>query len=125
PVGFAGEERKSVHLASWPETSELASLGICAEHAAVYNLAKGALGAINRAKTQAGGTVGRHVASLTLAAPRKILDLLAQAEADLMAATRVLNLTKLALEEGPEFDLDNLVKQIELSPVPDKAPEKA
>jgi valyl-tRNA synthetase len=118
---FAEASKKSVHLASWPGTSELASLGTSREHAEVYELAKGALGAVNRAKTQAGGTVGRHVSSLTIAAPPRVFDLLAKAEADILAATRVLDLKKLAMVEGAEFDLANLVKEIELAPVPDKA----
>ena len=109
-----------MHLAPWPESSELALLGTSPEHAEVYELAKGALGAINRAKTQAGGTVGRHVTSLTIAAPPGVLDLFAKAEGDILAATRVLSLTKVALAEAPEFDLGALVKDIELAPVPEK-----
>ncbi len=118
---FAGDEKQSVHLAPWPEKSELASLGTSPEHALVYELAKGALGAINRAKTQAGGTVGRHVTSLTIAAPPKVLDLFQQAEADVLAAPRVLCLKKLAIAEGVEFELGNLVKEIELAPVPSQS----
>jgi len=117
---FAGEAKGSVHLSTWPLASELSALGTAQEHAEVYELAKGALGAINRAKTQAGGTVGRHVTSLTIAAPQKVLDLFAKAEADILAATRVLALTRLAVEQ-PDFDLAGLVKEIELAPVPDKA----
>ena len=115
---FAGDEKKSIHLASWPETGELAPLGTSLEHAEVYELAKGALGAINRAKTQAGGTVGRHVTSLTIAAPEKVLAVFKKVEADLLAATRVLSLKTLAVVEGPEFELGSLVKEIELAPVP-------
>ncbi len=117
---FAGEAKGSIHLTPWPEASELAPLGTSSEHAEVYEFAKGALGAINRAKTQAGGTVGRHVASLTIAAPQKVLDLFARAESDLRAATRVLNLERLTTADGPEFDLGTLVKTIELAPVPDR-----
>ena len=117
---FAGETRKSIHLTPWPEAVELAPLRTSSEHAEVYALAKGALGAINRAKTQAGGTVGRHVASLTIAAPAKVLDLFARAESDIRAATRVLELERLATPDGPEFDLGTLVKMIELAPVPDR-----
>jgi valyl-tRNA synthetase len=118
---FAGPEKASVHLAPWPEAKELASLGTSRDHAQVYDLAKGALGAINRAKTLAGGTVGRHVASITIAAPQRILDLFARAEADIVSATRLLSLTRLAGPEAPEFDLGALVKEIVLAPVPDKA----
>ncbi len=118
---FAGDRGSSVHLASWPEASELASVGTSPEHTKVYELAKGALGAINRAKTQAGGTVGRHVTSLTIAAPPRVLDLFAKAEGDILAATRVLSLTKLSVPETPEFDLGALVKAIELAPIPEKA----
>jgi valyl-tRNA synthetase len=117
---FAGEAKGSVHLETWPLASELAALGTAREHAEVYELAKSALGAINRAKTQAGGTVGRHVTSLTIAAPQKVLDLFAKAEADILAATRVLTLTKLAVEQS-DLDFAALVKEIELAPVPDKA----
>jgi valyl-tRNA synthetase len=118
---FAGEARTSVHLSSWPSSSEFASLGSAPEHAEVYELAKTALGAINRAKTLAGGTVGRHVASLTIEAPQKVLDLFAKAETDVVAATRVLNLKKLTAAEGPGFSLGTLVKEIELAPAPEKA----
>jgi len=117
---FAGAKKGSVHLASWPEAGDLASIGTSHEHAEVYELAKGALGAVNRAKTLGGGTVGRHVASLTIAAPPKVLDLFEKAEADILAATRVLSLRKVALD-GPEFDIGSLVREIELAPVPDKA----
>jgi valyl-tRNA synthetase len=117
---FAGEAKTSVHRAAWPEAGELLSSGTSRGHAEVYDLAKGALGAINRAKTQAGGTVGRHVASLTIAAPQKVLDLFATAEADIVAATRVLSLEKLVVAEGAEFDLANLVTAIELAPAPDR-----
>ena len=110
-----------MHLAPWPESSELALLGTSPEHAEVYELAKGALGAINRAKTQAGGTVGRHVSALTITAPPRILDLFAKAEGDILAATRVLSLTQLSVPETPEFDLGTLVKAIDLAPVPEKA----
>jgi valyl-tRNA synthetase len=117
---FAGESGASIHLASWPEPRELAPLGTSREHAEVYELAKGALGAINRAKTQAGGTVGRHVTSLVIEAPQAVLDRLGKAEGDLLTATRVLSLRKV-VADGPEFDLATLVRQIELAPVPDKA----
>ncbi len=118
---FAGEARTSIHLTPWPEASELAPLGTSSEHAEVYELAKGALGAINRAKTQAGGTVGRHVASLTIAAPPKVLALFARAESDIRAATRILNLERLPTADGPQFDLGTLVKTIELAPAPERA----
>ena len=117
---FAGDEKKSVHLSAWPEARELASLGASREHAEVYTLAKGALGAINRAKTQAGGTVGRQVLALTLTAPRSVFDLFAQAEKDIVAATRVADLRKEAGADGTEFDLANFVKEIELGAAPEK-----
>ena len=117
---FGLDSKASIHLAPWPEASELTSLGASREHADVYDLAKGALGAINRAKTQAGGTVGRHVASLAIAAPQGVLDTFAKAEADIVAATRVMSLRKAAVS-GTDFDLAGLVKEIDLLPVPDKA----
>ena len=40
---------------------------------------------------------------------------------DILAATRVLSLKKLATAEGSSFDLATLVKDIELAPVPDKS----
>ena len=94
-------------------------MGAAKEHAEVYDFAKAALGAINRAKTQAGGTVGRHVASLTLQAPKKAFDLLAKAQSDILSATRVLDLRTTAVEG--EFDPASLVHSIELAPVPEKA----
>ena len=118
---FAGAPARSVHLAPWPEGAEFASVGASDAHARVYELAKGALGAINRAKTQAGGTVGRHVASLSIAAPQEILDLFSKAESDILAATRVLSLRKTVMTAGAEFDIASLVKEIELAPVPEKA----
>ena len=113
-----GDARKSIHLAPWPLPSELASIATSPENAAVYDLAKGVLSAINRAKTQAGGTVGRHVTSLTIEAPRGVLDLFAKAGSDILAATRVLSLKTLVLADGAEFELGSLVKEIELAPIP-------
>ena len=49
------------------------------------------------------------------------LDLFVRAEADILAATRVLSLNKVAAGEGPAFDVGTLVRDIELAPVPDKA----
>ncbi|MBK5256099.1 MAG: valine--tRNA ligase [Vicinamibacteria bacterium] len=119
---FAGDAGASIHVGSWPEADELSTLGTSREDATVYELAKGALGAINRAKTQAGGTVGRHVASLTLAAPQRVLDLFKRAESDILAATRVLSLTTTVMADNAEFDLGSAVTQIELAPVPEKPP---
>ena len=118
---FAGPARNSIHLAPWPKADELKALGTSIEHAEIYELAKGALGAINRAKTQAGGTVGRHVASLTFAAPPKVLDLFKRAESDILAATRVLSLRTDALAEGDPFELGSAVTHIELAPVPERS----
>jgi valyl-tRNA synthetase len=118
---FAGDARPSIHLAPWPKPGELADLQTSAEDAEVYDLAKEALGAINRAKTQAGGTVGRHVTSLTIAAPQRVLDLFKRAEADILAATRVLRLETIVLPEDAPFEAGSLVKGIELAPPPVKA----
>ena len=118
---FAAPGRASVHHAPWPAAHEFVSLGPTAEHAPVYDLARSALGAINRAKTLAGGTVGRHVALLTIEAPPRVLNLLATAQSDLLAATRVLNLKTVAAPENPAFDVATLVREIELAPVPPPA----
>ncbi|MEO5762981.1 MAG: class I tRNA ligase family protein, partial [Vicinamibacteria bacterium] len=117
---FAGETKKSIHLEAWPMASEFASFGASSAHSDVYELAKSALGAINRAKTQAGGTVGRHVASLTVAAPQRVLDTVAKCQDDLLAATRVLSLKATAIADDTNFDIATLVTAIELLPVPDK-----
>jgi len=116
---FGADSKTSIHREAWPVATEFADSGATKEHADVYDFAKTALGAINRAKTQAGGTVGRHVASLTLQAPKKAFDLLAKAQSDILSATRVLDL-RTTVVEG-EFDPAALVQSIELAPVPEKA----
>ena len=116
---FGADSKTSIHREPWPTVAELAATGSTKEHADVYDFAKAALTAINRAKTQAGGTVGRHVASLAVQAPATALDLFATAEGDVLAATRVLKIEKTT--SGGEFDMANFVKSIELAPVPDKA----
>jgi valyl-tRNA synthetase len=118
---FAGDAKASVHLQAWPTPDELAAHGATPAQSEVYALAKSALTAINRAKTQAGGTVGRHVTSLTIAAPQKVLDVFAAAEADVLSATRVLALTKAVIADGQDFDMANFVGEIVLAPVPEKA----
>jgi valyl-tRNA synthetase len=118
---FAGEARASVHRQPWPTAAELAARGATPAQSEVYELAKNALTAINRAKTQKGGTVGRHVTSITIAAPQKVLEIFAHVEADVISATRVLALTKTVVAEGQEFDLTQFVREIVLAPVPEKA----
>ena len=115
---FGADPKTSIHQAPWPSSTEFEALGATEVHAAVYDLARGALGAINRAKTQAGGTVGRHVASLTIEAPQNVLDVLEGAQADILAATRVLSLKTRVGVANLDFDVATLVKEIELAPVP-------
>ena len=107
----------SIHRAPWPLVSEIS--GSTDDDEKAFEFAKAALTAVNRAKTQAGGTVGRHVASISVQAPRSSLDLLAKVESDLVAATRVMKIERTAIEG--DFDPSTFVKAIELAPVPDKA----
>ena len=118
---FGADPKTSIHQAPWPSVTEFEAKGLTEAHAAVYDLARGVLGAINRAKTQAGGTVGRQVASLTIEAPQSVLDVFSGAQGDILAATRVLSLKTRVGIASPDFDVDTLVKEIELAPVPPPA----
>ena len=121
---FAAKTKGSIHLEPWPSVDEFADLGASPKHSDIYETAKAALGAINRAKTQAGGTVGRHVTSLTLTPSQSVLDLFDPVREDVFSATRVgrATMTVVAGPDNPrDFDFLSFVKDIELAPVPDKA----
>lgn len=118
---MGGPGRRSIHRESWPSPAEFESLGTSTTSAEVFDQAKSVLTAINRAKTQAGGTVGRHVACLSISAPPSVLGRLAPVKEDVLAATRVLRLESTPLAGEVEFSLEQLVTGIELAPVPEKS----
>ena len=89
--GFAETERvRSIHHAPWPEAGDFAGLPPVEGGGAVFESAIGFLEAVNRAKSAAGGSVGRHVARLQVAASPATADLLERAMDDVLAAARVL-----------------------------------
>jgi hypothetical protein len=75
----------------------------------VFGAAVAFLEAVNRAKSAGGASVGRHVARLVVAAGPRTADLFARAQADVLAAARVLD-HRLERREGMEEGLFEVVE---------------
>jgi valyl-tRNA synthetase len=85
--GFAeATGHRSVHRAPWPTADELPKSG--PEAGRVFDLACAFLDEVRRGKSAAGGTVGRHLASLRVAAEPATVAALGPCLADLRAAAR-------------------------------------
>jgi valyl-tRNA synthetase len=80
----------SIHRAPWPGAPELRPAGATADDARVYDAAVECLDAIHKAKSEAGASVGRHVARLTLRVPLARAPQLRPALPDVLQAARVL-----------------------------------
>lgn len=86
--GFAkATGERSIHRAPWPKAADLVS-GDRAEAGRVFDLACAFLDAVRRGKSGAGGTVGRHLAALRVAAHPDTVALLSPCLEDLRAAAR-------------------------------------
>ena len=67
--GFARTEGvPSIHRAAWPGPADFAGLRAVEGGGATFDAAGGFLEAVHRAKSQAGASVGRHLARLRVAA---------------------------------------------------------
>jgi len=92
----------SVHRAPWPSVTELeAHVG----DPAVFRITSEVLTAVRRAKSDAKASMAAEVASVTIAAAAESLALIRQAEADLKAAARAV---EMAYAEG-EFAVDSVL----------------
>ena len=88
--GFAKETgADSIHRAAWPTASETAALASTPGDGAVFDAACAFLEAVRRAKSAAGATVGRHLASLRVAVSPRTAALLGPCRFDLASASRV------------------------------------
>jgi valyl-tRNA synthetase len=88
--GFARTGREpSVHRAAWPSAADFTGLRAPEAGGATFDAAVGFLEAVHRAKSQAGASVGRHLARLRVAASPATLRLFEGAKADAAAAARV------------------------------------
>jgi len=87
--GFAeAAGSRSIHRAPWPSQDELPAGARAAEAGRVFDLACAFLDAVRRGKSAAGGTVGRQLATLRVAASPEVVELLRACLADLRAAAR-------------------------------------
>jgi valyl-tRNA synthetase len=87
--GFAAATgNRSIHRAPWPGADELEPSAETAEAGRVFDQACAFLDAVRRGKSAAGGTVGRPLAMLRVAAHADAIELLRPCLADLRAAAR-------------------------------------
>ena len=92
--GFAGAEgARSIHRAPWPGPADFASVPAAEGGGATFAAAVGFLEAVHRAKSQAGASVGRHLARLCVAANPATLRLFEGVKADAVSAARVEDVT--------------------------------
>ena len=86
---FAAETgHESIHRAPWPTVEELRAVPAPAEPAC-FDAAVACLGAIHKAKTEGGVSIGREVEHLSVAAHPQTLDRVAAVLAEVLAAARV------------------------------------
>ena len=83
------EDAPSIHRASWPGAADFAALRPVEGGGAIFDAAAGFLEAVHRAKSQAGASVGRHLARLRVAASPGTVRLFAGVKDDAVAAARV------------------------------------
>jgi len=84
----AAEGARSIHRALWPSAAELPAGEAAAGAARAFDLACAFLDAVRRGKSAAGGTVGRQLAELRVAAEPATVASLGPCLADLRAAAR-------------------------------------
>jgi valyl-tRNA synthetase len=88
--GFApAEGARSVHRAAWPGPADFAGLPAVEGGGATFDAVVGFLTAVHRAKSQAGASVGRHLARLRVATSPGTLRRFECARDDAVAAARV------------------------------------
>jgi len=87
--GFAAATgERSVHLAPWPKAEEFAAVPDGSDAGATFDLACAFLDAVRRAKSAAGATVGRQLASLRVASSPATVERLRPCLSDLRSAAR-------------------------------------
>jgi valyl-tRNA synthetase len=95
---FAAESgHPSIHRAPWPSLAQLDAVTAPAD-AACFDVAVACLAAINKAKSEAGVSPGRAVATLTLAAHPDTLKSLATVQDDVLRSARVERHTTVAAD---------------------------
>jgi len=100
--GFARSEgAATIHRAAWPGAADFGAVPSIDGGGEVFATAVAFLEAVNRAKSAAGASVGRHVARLQVAAGPRTADLFVRAQGDVLAAARVLE-HRLERREGLE-----------------------
>jgi valyl-tRNA synthetase len=102
--GFAtAGAARSIHRAPWPGAADFAGLRAPTAGGASFDVAVGFLEAVHRGKSQAGASVGRHLARLRVAANASTLRLFEGVREDAVAAARVEHLAvegREGLEDG-------------------------
>ena len=118
--GFARTEgAPSIHRAPWPGDADFAGLRAPEAGGAAFGAAVGFLEAVHRAKSQAGASVGRHLARLRVAANPATVQRFESGKADAASAARVEQLVvegRDGLEDGT-FE----VLECELAALPPQA----
>jgi valyl-tRNA synthetase len=110
--GFAdGTGTPSIHRAAWPSADEFREAAPGPEGGAAFDTACAFLDAVRRAKSAAGATVGRQLASLRVVASPKTAALLAPCLADVASAARAdgdILFPREGMEEGA-FEVTEIV----------------
>jgi valyl-tRNA synthetase len=86
-----GAASRSIHRAAWPGPADFSGLPAVEGEGAVFAAACAFLEAVHRAKSALGASVGRHLASLRVAASPRTVRLLEPALGDVLAAARVMD----------------------------------
>ncbi len=82
------EDAPSIHRAGWPSAADFAGVAAIEDGKAAFDAGCAFLEAVRRGKSGAGGTVGRHLATLRMAASPRTVRLVEPCLGDLAAAAR-------------------------------------
>ncbi|MHA7838082.1 MAG: valine--tRNA ligase [bacterium] len=108
-----GGKVRSIHRAAWPGETDFADVEP-PRHAASFEVAVAALGAINKAKADASVSMGREVRSLRMVTSPQTLAVLEGVASDVLAAARVQDHV---LEADPGVDPGSfVVREIDFVP---------
>jgi len=111
--GEGGGKVRSIHRAAWPGETDFADVEP-PRHAASFEVAVAALGAINKAKADASVSMGREVRSLRMVTSPQTLAVLEGVASDVLAAARVQDHV---LEADPGVDPGSfVVREIDFVP---------
>ncbi len=122
---FASDEKgASIHRAPWPTVAELAHIPEPAQPRS-FELARSVFGAVNKRKTELGGSMGRPVTSLVFAAKGEAKTALEAVFADIRWACRAREWTWAEAGAGVEgdFGIDDLVLEPAAEKTEKPAPE--